>query len=231
MRSRRRVTVTSLLVPALAAAAVAWHRRPRAGRVRGPRPCPGRRPPGTRPAGGGAAGRDVRPGPAHGLRLERDLRRRHPTVPEGAGHGGGADRVQRGADRPAPGHRPGQGAPAAVQPRHRRRHQRPAGAAGRQRLRAVGLHLRRHAVGQDRPDPGPLQHRPRPVAPPADHPRGTADQPGPDGDGHALDRAGLDEDQRLHPRRPAGPGVRGRLRPVPGPRRGRVPRRRRPGPR
>ena len=41
MRSRRRVTVSCLLVSALAATAVAWHRRPRAGRVARHRPCPG----------------------------------------------------------------------------------------------------------------------------------------------------------------------------------------------
>ena len=39
--------------------------------------------------------------------------------------------------------------------------------------------------GQTDPTLAALQHRPRPVAPPADHPRGPEDQPGPDGHGHA----------------------------------------------
>ena len=89
--------------------------------------------------------------------------------------------------------------------RHRRRDrpELPAPADGRQRLRqGPALHLRRHAEGQDRLRHGAVLRRPRREADPAAAAPGAAPQPQPEGDGHAVEPAGVDEGPRVAGRRP-----------------------------
>ena len=119
----------------------------------------------------------------------------------------------------------------AVRPEEGPRAELPAPADGRLRLhRRPGLHLRRPAARPDRLRHGALLDRPRRGRDPAPAAPGEVPQQGPEGDGHAVEPARLDEDQRLARRRPADrrpaglrrpgqvlrglrPGVRGRGRP------------------